>query len=191
IADAIDDSDVNAVGDGVGALNGSPSIKLSHAELFFFAGMPADTRGIENHLSALESGQARTFGIPLIPTNLNADASISGIEIGEAEIAGREIKLFVVERIVGDVHLAVFAEERAVGIEDGASVVINASGPAFEEGNDQDDFQFFRNLRERVGGGAGDGFREIEKIGVFGAAKIFAAKEFIHADDLRAARRGI
>jgi hypothetical protein len=38
------------------------------------------------------------------------------------------------------VHLAVFAEERAVGIEDGASVVINARGAAFEERNDQDDF---------------------------------------------------
>ena len=36
IADAIDDRDVNAVGDGVSALNGAPGIELRRAEFRFF-----------------------------------------------------------------------------------------------------------------------------------------------------------
>ncbi len=73
--------------------------------------MPADAGGIEDDLRALQSGEARAFWIPLIPANLNADAAVGSIEIRKTEIAGREIKFFVVERIVGDMHFAVFAEE--------------------------------------------------------------------------------
>ena len=85
-------------------------------------------------------------------------------------------------------HLAVFAEERAVGVEDRAGVVIDAGGAPFEQRSDNDDLFFFRDFRERFGGGAGNGFGEIEKVGIFLAAEIFAAKKFVHADDLRAAR---
>jgi hypothetical protein len=53
VADTIDDSDVNAIGDSVGALDSAPCIELSRAELGFFVWMPADTRGIENDLRAL------------------------------------------------------------------------------------------------------------------------------------------
>jgi hypothetical protein len=45
-------------------------------------------------------------------------------------------------------------------------------------------------LREGFGGRARDGFREIEQLGVFLAAKIFAAEKFVKRDDLRAARGG-
>ena len=133
VADAIDDGDVNAVGDGVGALDGAPGVELRRAELRFFVRMPADARGIENDLRALQSGEARALRIPLVPANLNADAAVCGIEIRKAEIAGREIKFFVVKRIVGNVHFAVFAEERAVGVKDGAGVVIDAGGAALEK----------------------------------------------------------
>ena len=189
-ADPINDRDVNAVGDCVGALDGAPSVELGGAELSFFVGMPADAGGIKNYLRALQSSEARAFRIPLIPANLNADAAVNGVEIWKAEIAGREIEFFVVQRIIGDVHFAIFAEERAVGVDDGAGVVINAGGAAFEKRNDQNDLFFFCDLCEGVSGGAGNRLREIEKIGIFGAAKIFAAEKFIHANDLGAARGG-
>ncbi len=105
--------------------------------------MPADAGGIKNHLSALQRGEARALWIPLIPADLNADAAIGGVEIRESQIAGREIKLFVIQRIIGDVHLAVFAEKRAIGVQDGAGVVVNAGGAPFEQGNDQDNLLFF------------------------------------------------
>ena len=188
VADAIDYGHVNAVGDGVRALDSAPGVELSGAELGFFMRMPADAGGIENDLRALESGEARTFRIPLVPADLNADASVGGIEIREAEIARREIELFVIEGIVGDVHFAVFAEERAIGVEDGARVVVNAGGAALEERSDEDHFSFFCDFCEGVGRGTRDWFGEIEKIRVFGAAKIFAGEKFVETDDLSATR---
>src|SRR5580658_4018962 len=110
--------------------------------------MPADTCGIENYLCALQSSQARTFRIPLIPANLNADAPVGGVEIRETEIAGREIKFLVVQGIVGDVHFAVFAQERAVRVEYSAGIVVDAGGAAFEQRNDQDDFRFLGYFRQ-------------------------------------------
>src|SRR6266481_5584266 len=138
------------------ALDGFPGVELRGADLRFFVRMPADAGGIKNNLSAAESGYARTFRIPLIPADLHADFAILCLEIGEAEIAGSEIKFFVVERVVGNMHLAVFAEEAAVGIENGAGVVVDAGGAAFEERNDQDDFSFFSYFRERVRSRAGN-----------------------------------
>ena len=52
---------------------------------------------------------------------------------------GSEVKLFVVERIVGDVHLAVEAAQRTVAVEDGGGIVIDAGGALFEKGGDEDD----------------------------------------------------
>src|SRR5260370_26115976 len=112
------------------------------------------------------------------------------MEIGEAEMTGSEIKCFVVERIVGNVHLAVFSEERSVGIQDGAGIVIDAGSAALEKRNHQCDFFIFRDLREFFRGGPGNRLRKIEKVGVFGAAKIFAEKQFVQSNDLRAASSG-
>ena len=170
-ADAIDDGYIGAIGDGVGTLNGFPGIQLSGADLRFLVRVPADTGGIKNNLRALERGDAGTFGVPLVPTDLHANAGEFGVEVEKAEIAGREIKFFVVERVVGNVHLAIFAEVGAVGIENGAGVVVDAGGAAFENGNDESDFFFFSDLREAVGGGAGNGFSEIKEFGIFGAAR--------------------
>src|SRR5439155_21993952 len=96
-SDAIDDGGIDAVGDGVAALNGFPGVKLRGAELRFFAGMPADAGGIKIHGGASAGGEARTFGIPLVPASLHADARVLGVEIRKTEIAGSEIKLLVIE----------------------------------------------------------------------------------------------
>ena len=44
----------------------------------------------------------------------------------KSEIAGREIEFLVVKRVVGDVHLAITAQQRAVGVDNGRGVVIDA-----------------------------------------------------------------
>src|ERR1700676_2088675 len=175
-ADAIDDGGGDAVSDSVRALNGFPGVELGGAELRFFARMPADAGGIEDYLSAAERGEAGAFGIPLVPADLHADARVPGVEIGKTKIAGGEIEFFVIEGIVGNVHLAIFAEEAAVGVEHGYGVVIDAGGAAFEKRDDQRYFALFGYLGKFFRGGTGDGFGEIEKVGVFGAAEIFAVK---------------
>ncbi len=47
VADAVDGADEDAVGDGVGALDGLPGVVLALAELGFFGGVPADGGGVE------------------------------------------------------------------------------------------------------------------------------------------------
>ena len=111
-------------------------------------------------------------------------------KIRETQIAGSEIKFFVVKRIVGNVHFAIFAEKTAVGVDHRAGVVVNAGSTAFEKRNDQRDFALFRDLREFFGRRARDRLGKIEKVGIFLAAKIFAAEKFMQRDDLRAARGG-
>ena len=50
--------------------------------------------------------------------------------------------------------------------------------------------QFAREPREALAGGAGDGLGQIEQIGVFFAAEILRAEQFLHADDLRPSAGG-
>src|SRR4029077_20168377 len=92
---AIHHRDVHAVRDGVAALDGAPGIELRGAEFFFLRRMPADARGIKNHLSALQRYRSRAFRVPLVPANLHADAAVARIEIRKAKISRREIKFLV------------------------------------------------------------------------------------------------
>ena len=50
------------------------------AELCFLRGMPANRGGIEQHLRALQRGQPRALGIPLVPADERADSSDAGVE---------------------------------------------------------------------------------------------------------------
>ena len=94
--------------------------------LGFLAGMPADGGGVEEDLRALQRGQPRGFGIPLVPADQHADLAVAGLPGAEAEVARREIELLVVKRVVRDVHLAVDAQQRAVGVNDRRGVVVDA-----------------------------------------------------------------
>src|SRR5579872_3692472 len=106
-ADAIYDRDINAVGDRVGALDGAPGVVLRHAKFGLLRRVPADCCRIKKNLRALQCRQPCALGIPLIPADERAKFSGAGVERTESEIAWSEIKLLVVEGVVGDVHLAV------------------------------------------------------------------------------------
>jgi len=62
-------------------------------------------------------------------------------------------------------HLAVFAEEGAVGIEDRAGVVVDAGGAALEDGNDENDLFFLRDLCEGFVAGPGTGSARLKRSG--------------------------
>ena len=115
VADAVDGADEDAVGDGVGALDGLPGVVLALAELGLFAGVPADGGGEEEGFGALERGDAGAFGVPLVPADERADGAGGGVLGQEAEVAGGEVELLVVERVVGDVHLAVDGGDVVLG----------------------------------------------------------------------------
>src|ERR1700746_1756070 len=126
MADAIYDRDIDSVSDGVGTLDGPPGVMLSFAELRFFRGMPPDRRGIEQHLCPLQSSEARPLGIPLVPTNKCPYLSKRSVKTLKPQITRGEIKLFVIKRIVGDVHLSIHAAQAAIGFDNGGGIVVDA-----------------------------------------------------------------
>src|SRR5437667_75538 len=101
--------------------------------MLVFMRAPADDGGIKNHIGAIKSRESRAFAIPLVTANLHADARVLGIKIRKTQIARRKIKLFIIEWVIGNVHLAVFSEERSIGIQHGAGIVINAGSAALEK----------------------------------------------------------
>ena len=131
-AHAVNYPDIYAIGNRVRALNGAPGIVLSLAKVGLLVRMPPDGGWVKKDARPLQRREPRAFRIPLIPAHERAKFSGGGIESLKAKIAGGEIKFFLVERIVGDVHLAVDATERAIRVEDGGSVVIEARGALLE-----------------------------------------------------------
>ncbi len=79
-ADAVGGGDEDAVGDGVGALDGFPRAGLGFAEGGFFLGVPADGGGVEEDADILQGGEAGGFGVPLVPADEHADAAVFGLE---------------------------------------------------------------------------------------------------------------
>ena len=132
-ADTIYGCHVDAVGDRVCALRSAPGIVLSLAELCLFGGMPADRGGVEQNIRAGECGEAGGLGIPLVPADERRYASEFRVEGAETEIARSEIELLEKERVVGDVHLAVDAEQGSVGIDDRGRVVIKTRCAFFKQ----------------------------------------------------------
>ena len=185
VADAVRYRHVAAIGHGVAALDGFPGVVL-FLMLGFFGGMPADGGWVEKDFCALHCRQTRRFGIPLVPTDEDADFAVLGLPGAEAEVTGSEIKFFVIKRIIRDMHLAIEAEEGAVGIDDGGGIVINTRRALFEEGGNDDDAILFGEFLESFGGRAGDGFGEFEIFVVLGLAEVLGAEEFLGADDLSA-----
>ncbi len=190
VAYAVDGADEDSVGDGVGALGDLPGVVLGGAELFFFGGVPADGGGEEEDFGSAEGGEAGAFGIPLVPADESADGALRGLRGFEAEVAGGEVELFVVERVVGDVHLAVGVGDAAVFFYGDGGVVVEAGGAAFEEAGYEDDSGFAADAGEGVGGGAGDGFGEREEGVVFALAEVLGAEELGEADELGAETGG-
>src|SRR4051812_5657710 len=99
MADPVHHRDIDAISDSVRALDRPPGVMLRGSILFLLRWMPADRGRVEQYLCAGECCKTRTLGIPLVPADECADAPEVCVESPEAEIAGSEVKLFVVERI--------------------------------------------------------------------------------------------
>src|SRR5256886_1803832 len=114
---------------------------------------------------------------------IDADGSLLGIY---RKMHIPDDPFFVEQGVVRDVHFAIDAEERTVGVNDRGGVVVNAGGAFLEQRCDDDRVVFLRELLERIGAGAGDGFGQFEIFVVLALAEILGAKQFLRADDLRA-----
>src|SRR5439155_501546 len=161
--DAVHGRDVQAVRDGVTPLDRPPGVELLRAMAGLLLRVPADGRGIEQDARPLERRKPRALGVPLVPADERADPPDPRVEDAEAEIPGREVELLVVCGIVGDVHLAVQADQASVGINHGRGVVVETRGAPLENWGDDHDSGALRHLAEHVRGGPGDGLRQVEQ----------------------------
>src|SRR6185369_2018276 len=133
VTDAIRHRDVTPIGDRMPALNRLPRRTLRFSKFLFFARMPAYCRWIKNNLCTAQRGQSRSFWIPLVPTNADADLATRSVPRSKSEIARREVKFFVIQRIIGNMHFAIFPEQFSICVDDCRSVVIQASAASLEE----------------------------------------------------------
>src|SRR4029434_8060064 len=114
--------------------------------------MPPDRGRVKKNLRAAQRREPCGFRVPLIPADADADLREPRGPRAEAKIAWREIELFVKERVVRNVHLAVFPEEFAVRVDDHRGIVVKAGAAFLEDGCDDHDPQF---RSERAAGVAG------------------------------------
>src|ERR1700726_1734888 len=131
----------NAICNRMRTLNSPPGVELRGAELLLLRWMPANRRGIEKNIRPAQARKARPFRIPLVPAHQHADAREMSIEIRKSQVAGREIEFFVVKWIVRNMHLAIFAERRPVGVNRNSRIVINSRRPPLEKRSDDNDVQ--------------------------------------------------
>src|SRR5262249_18136382 len=108
VANPVCHRDVASIGDRMTTLNRLPSGMLRFSKFLFLARMPADCRWIKNNLCSAQGSQSCGFRIPLIPANTDADLARLSIPRSKSEIARREVKLFVIQRIIGNMHFAIF-----------------------------------------------------------------------------------
>src|SRR6478609_10248482 len=107
---AIRDRNIAAVRDRMTTLNRFPGGMLSFPKFLLLLRMPADRSRIKNNLRAAQRSQARRFWIPLVPANADTEISARCFPALKTKIARCKIEFLVIKRIIGDVHLAIFAK---------------------------------------------------------------------------------
>ena len=162
--------------------------------------MPADGCWIKQYLRTKEGRDARGLGIPLVPANEHADRAVSRLPHLEAArrlrsvgvgVAGSEIVFLLEHRVVRDVHLAIHPEQRAVRVDDGGRVAVDAGPLAFIHRDDEHDLQLRRERAQHLGRVAGNRLGEVEVLLLKRLAEVRRAEQFLQADDLRAAPGGL
>src|SRR5690606_18525467 len=85
---------------------------------------PTDGGREKQDLGPHQGRDARGFRIPLVPANEYTDGCKPGFENLVSQIAGREVEFFIKCRIIGNVHLPVFAEVGAISVNHGSGIVV-------------------------------------------------------------------
>ena len=109
-AGAVHTDNRHPVGHSVAPLYGLPSLVLFPVVVLVLPHVPADGCGEKQHLGTHQAGDTCSLGIPLVPAYQHTQCAISGLENLIAQVAGSEIELLVIARVVGYMHLAVLAK---------------------------------------------------------------------------------
>ena len=141
----------------------------------------------EYDLSPHHGGQAGRLGEPLIPADQDADVGVAGPEDLVPQVSWRKVELFVITRVIGDVHLPVFAQIAAVGIDHDGRVVIESHRPLLEKACYDDNLQFrcqlAKHFERRIA--FVDPLRKAKEAPIHDLAKVTRLEKLLGAHDLR------
>src|SRR6266550_7530638 len=133
VTDTVRHRDVAPISDRMTTLNCLPRGMLRLSKFLFLTRMPADCGWIKENLRATQRGQSRRLRIPLVPANADADLSARSVPRLKSKIARREIKFFVIQGIIGNMHFAIFTEQFSIRVDDCRGVVIEAGAASLKK----------------------------------------------------------
>ena len=142
--------------------------------------------GVEHHVGAVEAELAPALGEVAVVADVHADLAHRGVPHRIALVAGAEVELLPELLHVRDVHLAVLAEDAAVGVHHHRGVVVDAGLLLLV---DREDVHHAELLRER---GEALHDRPVGRLGVavvllvLGDAEVGAVEELLVAHHLGA-----
>src|SRR5262245_39034957 len=124
--------------------------------------MPSDGGRVEEDACAAQGSQARSLGVPLVPADQRTQVPHGGIEGSESEVSRTEVKLLVIRRVIGDVHLAIRTKQFSVRLNHGGGVVIYPRRPALKHRSNHNRMMLAGGALHDFCGGARNAFSEIE-----------------------------
>jgi len=141
-------------------------------------------RGIVDNFSTVQAQASGAIREVTIVADVDTDLGISGLENGVAEVSWLEEELFPETGGVGDVVLSVLAEVFTISVNDSSSVVENTSHVLFVDGSDDNHLVFLGIFRQKVGGGARNGFgRSIPSL-VLARAEVRGVEDLLETENL-------
>ena len=185
VPDAVHRGDEETVRDRVRTLDRAPGVELLGAVLLPLVRVPADCRGIEKNVGALQRRQSRALRVPLVPADERPDPPHLRVERAKPEVTRREVELLVVGRVVGDVHFSVQADEAAVRVDHRRGVVVQSRRAPLEHGRDYDHACSPGDLSQRLRARPGHGLGEVEQGSVLHLSEVARAEQLGETDESR------
>ena len=102
----------------------------------------------------------------------------------KAHIARREVELLIISRIVGDVHLAILARNRAILFQDDGRIMIQTRCAALKEGYDEHDAVLPRQFAKEICRRAGYRLCQIKVVDIFYLTEVGRIVQFLQHHEL-------
>src|SRR5262245_9681702 len=148
--------------------------------------VPSDGSRKKQDLSTAHGCEARPFGIPLIPTDEHPDIRKASFPSPKAQVTRGEIKFFIIQWVIRNMHLAVYAEQFSIRINNCSRIVVEPGGPLFEQGSNDHNLPVCREFLKTGGRRSRNRLGKVEELMILPLAKILGPKKFLCADDLSA-----
>ena len=168
-----------AIGHGMTALYCDPCLPLPFLFGRCIGTLITDGCGIDEQIGSLQGHEPCSLGVPLVPAYLYTQEAHAGGNGMEAKVAGSEVELLIVSRVIGDVHLTVTACHGSVLLKDDSRVVVKACCAFLEQTGHQHHSVFPSQGSIEVRGRAGDGDSQLEVVGALHLAEVEAVMQFL------------